>query len=98
VTRDKDGRFVTGAKRPSSSGRRRGTPNKVTREVKEFLAEVLTKPDVQAVIEARILAGDTVAFFKAVEMVHGKPRQTLDVNQQDFRMIQWPDNEEVAEE
>ncbi len=29
--------------------------------------------------------------------VYGKPRQTMDVNQQEFRMIQWPDNEDIAE-
>jgi len=27
------------------------------------------------------LAGDTSAFFKAIEIVHGKPRQALEVNQ-----------------
>jgi hypothetical protein len=27
------------------------------------------------------LKGDTSAFFEAVEIVHGKPRQAVDVNQ-----------------
>ena len=58
--------------------RKKGTPNKTTRAVKEFLSEILTQPDVQEAIRARILAGDTAAFFKAVEMVHGKPRQALE--------------------
>jgi len=61
VTRDRGGRFVKGAKRPPGSGRRRGTPNRVTREVKEFLAEVLKKPEVQDTLEARLVKGDTVA-------------------------------------
>jgi len=33
----------------------------VTREVKEFLAEVLKKPEVQDTLEARLVKGDTVA-------------------------------------
>jgi hypothetical protein len=62
-------------------GRRRGIPNRATRAVKEFLSELLERADVQDVIRDRILKGDTSAFFKAVEIVHGKARQALDVNQ-----------------
>jgi hypothetical protein len=34
-------------------------------------------PDAQDAVRERLLDGDTVAFFKAVEMVHGKPRQSM---------------------
>jgi hypothetical protein len=37
-------------------------------------------------------------LFKAAEHAYGKPRQALDVNQGEFRMIQWPGTEDIAEE
>jgi hypothetical protein len=52
----------------------------MTRAAKEFLADLVADPDVQDAIRERLLEGDTVAFFKAVEMVHGKPRQSLEMN------------------
>jgi hypothetical protein len=58
-----------------------GTPNRATRAVKEFSSEILDRADVQDAIRERILSGDTSAFFKAIEIVHGKPRQALEVNQ-----------------
>ena len=76
---DSRGQFRKG--RAKTGGRRRGTPNRATRAVKEFLSEILDRADVQDAIRERILAGDTSAFFKAVEIVHGKPRQALEVNQ-----------------
>lgn len=80
VTRAKDGRFTRGSTRPPNAGRRKGTPNRATRAVKEFLSEILDRADVQDAISERILTGDTAAFFKAIEIVHGKPRQALDLN------------------
>ena len=76
---DSRGQFRKG--RAKTGGRRRGTPNRATRAVKEFLSEILDRADVQDAIRERILAGDTSAFFKAIEIVHGKPRQALEVNQ-----------------
>ena len=76
---DSKGQFRKG--RAKTGGRRKGTPNRATRAVKEFLSEILDRADVQDAIRERILTGDTTAFFKAVEIVHGKPRQALDLNQ-----------------
>ena len=70
------GQFLKG--RAKTGGRRKGTPNRVTRKVKEFLSGLLDRVDVQDAICNRILKGDTTAFFKAVEIVHGKPRQTVE--------------------
>ena len=61
------GRFRKG--RPKTGGRKRGSPNKVTREVKAFLAEVLKKPAVQDALEEKLVKGDTTAFFKGL---HGQ--------------------------
>jgi hypothetical protein len=71
------GRFRRG--RAKTGGRRQGTPNRATREVKEFLAETVSQTDVQGAIRDRILAGDTTAFFGALSHVLGKPRETVDM-------------------
>ena len=84
---DNRGRFRKG--RAKTGGRRQGTPNRATREVKEFLAELVQDSDVQAALRERVLAGDTTAFFKAIEIVHGKPRQSLEVNQDSEVVICW---------
>ena len=85
------GRFRKG--RPKTGGRRRGTPNRATRAVKEFLAEILDRADVQDAIRQRILKGDTAAFFKAVEHVIGKPRQAVEVNQDTEVAFRWERDE-----
>ena len=84
------GRFQKG--RPKTGGRRKGTPNRATKAVKEFLSDLLERPDVQDAIRDRILRGDTTAFFKAVEIVHGKPRQALEVNQDSHVVFKWLDD------
>jgi hypothetical protein len=63
----------------TSKGRPKGAKNKVTRAAKAFLADLCSDPEVQAAVKARIIDGDTLGFFKAVEMVHGKPKQATDV-------------------
>ena len=97
--RESDGRFA--AKEPKGKpfekghaklgGRKKGVPNKTTRAVKEFLAEILDRADVQDAIRQRILKGDTVAFFRAVEHVIGKPRQAVEVNQNTELVFRWQD-------
>jgi hypothetical protein len=90
VARDTSGRFVKGARRPARAGRRRGTPNRVPRAVKDFLAEILDQADAQEALRGRILAGDSRAFFKAYEAVYGRPRQSLEVLSQDARYTWTP--------
>jgi hypothetical protein len=77
-------------------GRKPGTQNKTTRAVKEFLAELVDKPNVQAAIEQRIEAGDTASFFKALEHVVGKPKQAVELSGN----VGWyvlPDGDDVAD-
>jgi hypothetical protein len=73
------GRFRKG--RPKTGGRRKGTPNRATRAVKGFLSSLLEQADVQEAIRKRILQGDTIAFFRALEHVVGKPRQAVALDQ-----------------
>lgn len=81
------GRFGKG--RPKTGGRRKGTPNRATRAVKAFLAEMLERADVQDAIRDRILRGDTSAFFKAVEIVYGKPRRATEVSHNAEVVLRW---------
>ena len=84
---------VTGAARAKSAGKRvrgrpfqpgnkftrAGVPNKTTRAVKEFLAALVDEPDVQDAVKARIMKGDAVAFFRALEQVIGKPTERQEI-------------------
>ena len=67
----------------------RAPPNRATRAVKEFLSEILNDPTVQDAMRARVLAGDTSAFFKALEIIHGRPRQALEVKQDARVVYSW---------
>ncbi len=69
--RRKNGQFSNGHAR--LGGRAPGTPNRTTRAVKEFLAELVDDPEVQAGVRERIMRGDSVAFFRALEQVIGRP-------------------------
>ncbi len=62
------------------AGRPKGALNKTTRAVKEFLAELVDDPEVQMAVRGRIVKGDAVAFFRALEHVLGKPKESSDVN------------------
>lgn len=84
------GRFQKG--RPKTGGRRKGTPNRATRAVKLFLAALCDDVRVQAAVKARVLRGDTIAFFRALEHVIGKPRQAMDVRQDAEVVYRWRDD------
>ncbi len=56
-------------------GRPKGSLNKTTRAVKEFLAALCDDSRVQEAVKERILKGDAVAFFRALEHVAGKPKE-----------------------
>ena len=74
-----NGRFAPGHSRLPKAGRAKGTPNKATRAIKEFLAALADDGAVQDSVRERILAGDAVAFFRAVDHVLGKPKESVDV-------------------
>ena len=54
-------------------GRPKGVPNKLTRDVKQFLDDLVTDVDVQEAVRDRLKKGDTVGFFRALENAIGKP-------------------------
>jgi hypothetical protein len=72
-----------GEKRPPNAGRRAGTPNKATKELKDLLRDLVKKPEIQEAIEKQILAGDRGAaqlFIAAMNQVLGKPREAVEVS------------------
>lgn len=63
-----------------TGGRKKGTPNRVTREVKEFLAELVSREDVQNAIAKRTLEGETAAFFRALDKIIPDAPKTTNAN------------------
>ena len=85
------GRFRRGhAKR---GGRKRGVPNKVTRAARELMAALCDDAEVQEAVKARILGGDTVGFFRALEYVIGRPTQPVAVASDSVIEFRWRSNE-----
>jgi hypothetical protein len=80
-----------------NAGRPKGCLNKPTRAVKEFLAELCDDPDIQMIVKERIMSGDITGFFRALEMVIGKPKQQLEVNANVEWMTTLPPGDDVAE-
>jgi len=77
--RNADGRFGKGHAKLPNAGRKKGTPNKSTRAVKDWLAVLVDRQDVQDAITERIKTGDAVAFFRALEQVIGRPVERQNV-------------------
>ena len=61
-------------------GRKRGTPNKATRDVKDFFAEFMNSPEYQDNIRQRILAGRAVPIEQTgLYYTAGKPTEKVAV-------------------
>ena len=78
MTRENDGRFARGSNRPPTAGRRRGTPNRVTRAWRDFVTEVVTNSDKQDLL-ARAISERPELLIKLAEHAVGRPRQSLEV-------------------
>lgn len=77
-------------------GRRKGTPNKATVAWKEFVTDLCQDPAVQRATRRSVLKGKTELVFKAAEHAFGKPKETVELRGE-FKMIAWPDSEDVSE-
>jgi hypothetical protein len=81
---------------PKTGGRLKGTPNKATRAWKDFVAEVASSPDQQEALRAACLERPEL-LLKIAEHAVGRPKERVEVSGE-FRMIQWPDSQDIAEE
>lgn len=70
--------FRKGSKRPPRAGRKKGTPNKVTKAYKDFLQELIDDPQVRAgmLVRARIGKIDVLAVG---DRVVGRPAVQVEV-------------------
>jgi hypothetical protein len=74
--------FAKGHPKLPNSGRRKGTPNKATRAVKDFLRDCANNPDVQDAFEAQLVRGGRgamQAFLGVAAFVIGKPKEQVAV-------------------
>ena len=78
-------------------GRPKGSKNKATVAWKRFVTDLCDDPSIQRSARRAILKGKTELLFRAAEHAHGKPKETVDLKGE-FRMIGWPDNEDISEE
>lgn len=84
-------RFKKGEPRPPNAGRKKGTPNKLTRDVKQFLDDLVTDVDVQEAVRDRLKKGDTVGFFRALENAIGKPTERHELKGDVNLTFKWQD-------
>jgi hypothetical protein len=76
-------KFKKGDPRPPTAGRKKGTPNKVTRDVKEWMQELVSDSGIQTVIRKKIAEGDTGSvkgFLGLLAHVVGRPKETVEVS------------------
>lgn len=77
-------------------GRPKGSQNKATVAAKAFLTKLVEDPKVQAAVRRKVLKGETVGFFRAIDKIVPDPPKELTLRGE-FKMIQWPDDEDVSE-
>jgi len=73
--------FKKGAPRPPKAGRKKGSQNKVSIEIKEFLLQLTKDPTYQRNLKARILKGraSTIELL-GLHWAGGKPKETHEVS------------------
>ena len=71
-------------------------PNHANRTWKDLVKGICENPEHQAKLQAACLDRPDL-MFKAAEFAFGKPVQAVELKGE-FKMIQWPDNEDIAEE
>ena len=65
-----------------TGGRRKGTANKVTVEVRQFAQKLLTDPVYEARLKERLFAGELAPHLEGLLWAYGwgKPKDTIDLN------------------
>ena len=75
--------FKKGQPRLPNAGRKPGSLNKLTRDVKEFMRELVDDPEIQDSVRAQILKGDRGAmagFLGVAAHVVGRPKETVELS------------------
>jgi len=74
--------FQKGNPKPPNSGRKKGTPNKLTRDIRQFIDHICNSVEVQDSIESQIVNGERDAvkgFLGIVAHKIGSPKQSVEV-------------------
>lgn len=85
-----------GKPRPPGAGRKKGTPNVVTREWKDFVSALAKDVKAQDRLKEYCLDRPEL-LLKVAEHAVGKPKETVELKGE-FRMIEWPTTKDIAEE
>lgn len=73
--------FVKGKARPQNAGRRAGTPNKLTVEIKEFFREFMNSEEYRENLKKRLLDGRAPRIEQlGLYWLGGKPKEAVDIN------------------
>ena len=77
-------------------GRPKGSLNKATREWKDFVSELARDVNAQERLKEHCLDRPEL-LLKVAEHAVGKPKERVEISGE-FRMIEWPDRDDVSEE
>jgi len=74
---------------PKTGGRKMGTPNRATIEIKEIARELVNGPEYRHNLERRLKSGRLAPAMEQTlwAYAYGKPKETTDVHVQVSRMI-----------
>lgn len=78
-------------------GRPKGSVNKATKAVREFLAELCDDPKVQKAVKDKVIAGESLGFFRALDKLIPDPPRQLQVNGKMEWVLSLPNGDDVAE-
>ena len=76
--------------------RKKGVPNKASRPWKELVTGICESVPHQEKLAAACLERPEM-MFRAAEFAFGKPKESVEIKGE-FRMIQWPDREDIPDE
>jgi hypothetical protein len=73
--------FQKGKPRPANAGRKKGSENKITAEVKAICLAMVSKPDYLTELEVRLREGKLPPPIEKMlwEYAYGKPKETLEL-------------------
>ena len=70
--------------KPKTGGRKRGTTNKATHDIKEFARSVLESPNYRASLMKRLICGTAPKIEEILyQYAYGKPRERTDITGED---------------
>lgn len=82
---------------PKTGGRQKGTPNKVTSDVRQFCLGVLADEDYRENLKKRARAGDLAPAVECMlwHYAHGRPKEQVEVSGAGGGpiMLAWADSE-----